>query len=49
MLCWKFLQGIPLAGAVGGAWDAVCLRRVQRYACIKYQRRFLLDWARRQN
>lgn len=46
MLHWKFLQGIPLAGAAGGAWDAVCLRRVQRYACIKYQRRFLTDWAR---
>ena len=43
----SFLQGIPVAGAVGGAYDAVCLRRVQRYAVIKYQRRFLL--ARKQH
>lgn len=43
MLYWKFVQGIPLVGAVGGAWDAVCLRRVQRYAAIKYSRRFLID------
>lgn len=42
-LYWKFVQGIPLVGAVGGAWDAVCLRRVQRYAAIKYSRRFLID------
>ena len=43
MLYWKVVQGIPLVGAVGGAWDAVCLRRVQRYAAIKYSRRFLID------
>lgn len=44
MLTMKFLQGIPVAGAVGGAWDAVILRRVQRYAELKYRRRFLIDW-----
>ena len=38
----KLLQNIPVAGAVGGAVDAVCLRRVQRYAAIKYEKRFLL-------
>ncbi|WP_295582848.1 EcsC family protein [uncultured Oscillibacter sp.] len=43
MLHWKFLQGIPVAGALGGAWDAVLLSRVQRYAAIKYGRRFLID------
>ena len=38
------LDGVlALVGAVGGAWDAVCLRRVQRYAAIKYSRRFLID------
>lgn len=45
MLHWKFVQGFPLAGAAAGAWDAVCLRRVQRYAAIKYQRRFLIGRA----
>ena len=48
LLYRKFLQGIPVAGAVGGAYDAVCLRRVQRYAAIKYQRRFLLERKRKQ-
>lgn len=42
LLYLKFLQGIPIAGAVGGAGDALCLRRVQRYAGIQYQKRFLL-------
>lgn len=39
----KFLQNIPVAGAVGGAGDAVCLRRVQQYAAIKYRKRFLIQ------
>lgn len=43
LLYMKFLQGVPVAGVVGGAYDAVCLHRVQTYAAIKYQRRFLLD------
>lgn len=43
MLYWKFVQGIPVVGVVGGAWDAVCLRRITRYAAIKYSRRFLID------
>ena len=38
----KVLQNIPLAGAVGGAGDAVVLSRVQRYAVIKYEKRFLI-------
>ena len=42
LLCGKALQNIPVAGAVGGAGDAVCLRRIQRYACIRYRKRFLL-------
>ena len=39
----KVLQNIPLVGAVGGAGDAVVLSRVQRYAAIKYEKRFLID------
>lgn len=42
LLCGKALQNIPVAGAAGGAGDAVCLRRIQRYACIRYRKRFLL-------
>ena len=43
VLYGKALQGIPVVGAVGGAGDAVCLGRVQRYAAIKYRKRFLIS------
>lgn len=42
MLYGKAVQNIPLVGVVGGAGDLLCLRRVQRFASIKYQKRFLL-------
>ena len=42
LLYMKFLQGIPLVGVVGGAYDTLCLSRVQQLARIKYQRRLLL-------
>lgn len=41
LLYMKFLQGIPLAGAVGGAYDVIYLSRIQKYAGIKYKKRFL--------
>ena len=41
LLYAKFVQGIPLLGAAGGALDALCLARVNDYARLKYQRRFL--------
>jgi len=43
VLYGKALQGIPVVGAIGGAGDAVCLSRVQRYAAIKYRKRFLIS------
>ena len=43
LLYMKFLQGIPIVGVAGGAYDAVCLNRVQRFAKLKYQRRLLLN------
>lgn len=42
VLYGKALQNVPVAGAVGGAGNAVCLSRVQRFAAIKYQKRFLI-------
>ena len=42
LLYMKFLQGIPLVGVAGGAYDMVCLHRVQQFARLKYQRRLLL-------
>lgn len=42
LLYMKFLQGIPVAGAVGGAYDVFYLHRIQTYARMKYYKRFLL-------
>lgn len=39
----KALQSVPVVGAVGGAGDWECLRRVGRYAAIRYQKRFLVS------
>jgi hypothetical protein len=47
LLYMKFLQGIPLVGAVGGAYDAVYMKRIHEYASLKYQRRFLNDYPKR--
>jgi hypothetical protein len=41
LLYMKFLQGIPLVGAVGGVYDVVYMKNITEYAKIKYQRRFL--------
>jgi len=46
LLYMKFLQGIPIVGAVGGAFDAVYMRRISQYAKLKYQKRFLLGRSR---
>ena len=43
VLLGKALQNIPVAGVVGGAGDALYLSRVQKYAAIKYQKRFLIQ------
>ncbi len=43
LLYMKFLQGVPIVGVAGGAYDIVCLDRVQRFARLKYQRRLLLQ------
>ena len=43
LLYMKFLQGIPIVGAVGGAYDPIYIDRITRYAAMKYNRRFLHD------
>lgn len=43
LLYMKFLQGIPIVGAVGGAYDPIYIDRITRYASMKYNRRFLRD------
>ena len=42
LLYMKFLQGIPLVGAVGGAYDIVYLKQITEYANLKYKKRFLM-------
>ena len=42
LLYMKFLQGIPVVGAVGGAYDAIYMKQVMEYAELKYRRRFYL-------
>lgn len=43
MIYMKFLQGMFIIGAVGGAWDVVYMNRITDYAILKYRRRFLVD------
>lgn len=42
LLYMKFLQGIPVVGAVGGAYDVVYMNQINKYAELKYRRRFLI-------
>ena len=49
LLYMKFLQGIPVVGAVGGAYDVICLKRITDYANIKYKRRFITKKRRMRN
>ena len=41
LLYMKFLQDIPIVGAVGGAYDVVYLKQITEYANLKYKKRFL--------
>lgn len=46
LLYMKFLQGIPVVGVVGGAYDIVYMKQICEYTKIKYQKRFLLGHKR---
>lgn len=39
LLYMKFLQGIPVVGALGGAYNALYMQKVSKYAELKYRRR----------
>lgn len=43
LLYMKFLQGIPIVGIVGGAYDAVFMQRIGTYAELKYRKRFYFN------
>jgi hypothetical protein len=36
----KFLQGIPIVGVVGGAFDFKYMKEITTYAEIKYRKRY---------
>lgn len=40
LLYMKFLQGFPVVGAVGGAYDVIYMKRITEYSNLKYKRRF---------
>ena len=46
LLTAKFVQGLPLVGAVGGAVNLTMYRRVSSYGARKYRKRFLEKRAR---
>ncbi len=41
MLFFKFIQGLPVVGALGGATNPVYYRRVMRYVELKYREGYL--------
>ena len=43
LLYMKFIQGIPVVGAVGGVYDAIYMKQIVKYAELKYRRRFLVN------
>lgn len=45
MLCLKFIQGLPIIGAVAGAANVVYDKKILDYADLKYQKRYLLKLA----
>ncbi|MFR5805417.1 MAG: EcsC family protein [[Clostridium] symbiosum] len=42
LLYMKFLQGIPVAGLIGGLYDGIYMKKVTDYAAVKLERRYLL-------
>lgn len=43
LLYMKFLQGIPVAGVIGGIYDGIYLKKITDYAAVKLERRYLLS------
>lgn len=43
LLYMKFLQGIPIIGIVGGAYDVVYMKQITEYAELKYRHRYLYE------
>ena len=48
MVCIKFLQSIPVVGAIGGPANVVYNKKISDYAKVKYQKRYLLEKQKQQ-
>lgn len=46
LLVSKFVQGIPVVGAVGGVVNYTIINKISRYSSLKYKKRYLLKKAR---
>lgn len=46
LLYMKFLQGVPIVGAVGGAYDVIYMNNISKYSRMKYKKRFLLNYSK---
>lgn len=46
LLYMKFVQGIPVVGTIGGAYDIAYIKKISEYARVKYKKRFLIKWSK---
>ena len=47
MVCIKFIQGLPIVGAIGGPANVLYCKKISDYAKVKYQKRYLLEKQKR--
>lgn len=45
LLYMKFLQGIPVVGVAGGAFDVKYMKEITAYAELKYRKRYYRSFA----
>ena len=43
MLLVKFIQGLPIAGILGGVSNPIYYKRIMNYVQLKYHKRYLLS------
>ncbi len=46
LLYMKFLQGVPIVGVVGGAFDIKYMNSISLYSRMKYKKRFLMNYGK---
>ncbi len=49
MLVLKFVQGLPIAGIIGGISDPIYYKKIMDYVTIKYHRRYIVGEMKRQH